>query len=289
MATLRAFEAAARLRSFSRAGDALGVTHGAISHRIRQLEDQLGERLFVRRGNTMEPTQAAGRYLASVRPALELLGAAFGTGDASAPRTLRIAVLPSFASHWLIPRLQRFHALHPAIVVSLDARLEVVPLGPGGADAAIRHGHGDWAGTQARHLVGEIAFPVCTPGYRDHMAIATPAALSHCRLLRHARLPWTPWFAAAGIQLPEPVDSAVFDDAGLLIDMARSGQGVMLARNLLVADALARGELVRLFDTAVAVDGAYWFVHPTGHAAHHREIALFHAWLVDALEGDGEH
>lgn len=283
MATLRAFEAAARHRSFSRAGDELGLTHGAISHRIRGLEEQVGEHLFVRRGNTMEPTQAAARYLASVRKALDLLAATFGTGAAGGVRTLRIAVLPSFASHWLVPRLHRFQAEHPDIVVSLDARLDIVPLGRGHADAAIRQGDGSWPGVYAERLVTEVAFPVCAPGYRARMTIETPADLARCHLLRHSWMPWTTWFASAGVDLPEPDDSASFTDAGLLIDMAVAGHGVMLGRTVVVADALASGRLVRLFDVSVPVAGAYWFVRPYAGGKLAKEVAAYGKWLATTL------
>lgn len=156
--TLRAFEAAARYGSFSRAAEELGLTHGAISHRIREFEERLGERLFMRRGNRMEPTAAAGRYLASTRKALGLLAATFGTGVDASLKTIRIAVLPSFASHWLMPRLQQFQAQNSGIAVTLDARLEVVPLGRGHADVAIRQGNGDWPGTRTERLVSESLF-----------------------------------------------------------------------------------------------------------------------------------
>jgi LysR family glycine cleavage system transcriptional activator len=283
LATLRAFEAAARHRSFSRAGDELGLTHGAISHRIRELEEQVGERLFTRRGNTMEPTQAAGRYLASVRKALDLLTATFGTGAGDTVRTLRIAVLPSFASHWLVPRLHRFQTEHPDIAVSLDARLDVMPLGRGHADAAIRQGDGSWPGVHAERLIGETAFPVCAPAYRERMKIKVPHDLSRCHLLRHSWLPWTTWFTAARVDLPEPNDSAAFTDAGLLIDMAIAGHGVMLGRDVLAADALATGRLVRLFDTNIPVAGAYWFVRPHAGGKLAKEITAFGEWLAATL------
>lgn len=282
--TLRAFEAAARHRSFSRAADEMGLTHGAISHRIRELEERLGERLFVRRGNAMEPTPDSAKYLASIRQALDLLAATFDARSGTAPVTLRVAALPSFASHWLVPRLKFFHAAHPNIAVSLDARLEIVPLGRGHPDAAIRQGNGAWPGTRAELLVGETIFPVCSPGYRDRMAIAEPNDLARCRLLRHSWSPWMRWFAAAGIDLPEPTDSAVFNDAGLLIDAAMAGDGVLLGRNVLVADALASSRLVRLFDVSAPFDGAYYFVQPASGGGRVREARVFGDWLATMLK-----
>lgn len=282
--TLRAFDAAARHRSFSRAGEELGLTHGAISHRIRELEEQLGERLFMRRGNAMEPTDAAGQYLAAVRQALDLLNATFNAGHGSTRRrTLRISALPSFASHWLVARLPHFEAEQPQIAVAIDARLEVVPLGRGHADAAIRHGKGNWPGVHAQWLAGEIIFPVCAPAYRERMAIEEPSDLARCRLLRHAWSPWTRWFSAAGLNFSEPDDSAVFADAGLLIDTAIAGHGVLLARDILVADAIASGRLVRLFETSIPFDDGYWFVRPQSGGRFAQDAIIFGEWLGATL------
>lgn len=113
----RALDAAERFRSYSRAATELGVTHGAISYRIRELEERLGEQLFVRRGNSMEPTSAARRILPAIRQSLGLIVSAFPPPAPTGQQIIRVGVLPSFAAKWLVPRLGNFHMRHPDISV----------------------------------------------------------------------------------------------------------------------------------------------------------------------------
>lgn len=283
--TLQALEAAARLRSFSRAAQELGVTHGAISHRIRELEERLGTRLFERQGNSMEPTAAARRLLPVVRQSLQLIGSIF-PAPAAARQVLRIGVLPSFAAHWLVPRLHAFHAAHPDVAIALDARLEVSPVGPGGVDAAIRYGAGHWPGLLAERLLEDRLFPACAPAYRDRIGIAGVQDLARCHLLRSSWQPWTPWFQLAGLALPEPADSEPYDDAGLQQDAAEAGHGVALVRRVIAHDALAGGRLVRLSPVELPFAGSYHFAHPPAPAGKAAALAAFGAWLTARLRQD---
>jgi LysR family glycine cleavage system transcriptional activator len=259
--TLRALEAAARNGSYSRAAAELGLTHGAVSHRLRALEDQIGYALFVREGNGMHPTPDALRLLIPVRQALDLLATAF-PDRATASRLLRVSLLPSMASRWLMPRVGRFRASNPDIDLRIDARLEFAPLTPGGADCAVRYGLGDWPGLHVAHLGDEVLFPVCTPDYRDRLAIRDPSDLMRATLLRHDRQLWRSWLDAAGLDAPEPVAGALFSDTNLLLDAAIAGEGVALARGRIVAGDLASGRLIRLFDAEVPDRYGYYVVRP---------------------------
>lgn len=259
--TLRALEAAARLGSYTRAAAELGLTHGAISHRLRALEESLGYPLFTREGNGMRPTPEALRLLVPVRQALDLLTSAF-PGPAIRSQVLRISLLPSMASRWLIPRVGQFRADNPDIDLRIDARLELAPLGAGGVDCAIRYGRGDWPDADVTKLGDELLFPVCTPEYRDRHGIAHPADLLRASLLRHDRQSWLEWFAAAGLAGPEPAGAPLFSDTNLMLDAAVAGQGVALGRGRIVAGEIASGRLVRLFDTAVTDRHSYHFLRP---------------------------
>jgi len=282
--TLRALEAAARHGSFSRAAEELGLTHGAISHRVREIEQRLDTRMFERRGNSMVPTAAARQLLPVVRQALELIGSLFPPPVADR-QLLRIGVLPSFAANWLVQRLDGFHEAHPHIAVSLDARLEVSVIGPGGVDAAVRYGQGEWPGLVADHLSQDWLFPVCSPAYRSRMAIDGAADFARCRLLRNSWQPWTPWFHAAGLQLAEPHDSAPFDDAGLMLDAAVAGHGIALARAVIAHDAISGGHLVRLSDVHIPFAGAYHYVSQPGQeGARGQAITAFGGWLKERLQ-----
>lgn len=259
--TLRALEAAARLGSYTRAAVELGVTHGAVSHRLRALEETLGHTLFIREGNGMRPSPEALRLAASVREALGVLATAF-PDRAHLSQILRVSLLPSMASRWLIPRVGQFRSEHPGIDLRIDARLELAPLTAGGVDCAIRYGSGDWPDVQVMHLGDEFLFPVCTPDYREKMGISQPGEMIRAVLLRHDRQSWRQWFDAAELDAAEPASAPLFSDTNLMLDAAIAGEGIALARGRIVAGDIASGRLIRLFDIAVKDRYSYYFLRP---------------------------
>lgn len=281
--TLRAFEAAARLRSYSRAAEQLGLTHSAISHAVRDLEVRVGTKLFERHGNTMQPTTFGNQLVPTIRQSLELLTSIFPQPAAEGPTHLRISVLPSFASHWLIRRLADFHMRYPSIAIVLDSRIELANIGPKGVDAAIRFGEGEWSGLLSTRLATETAFPVCSPAYLARRDLTTAEDLRACRLLRHSWQPWTPWFHAAGLAVSEPLSPPPYEDAGLLVDAAIAGDGVALVRRLLVADGLSSGVLVQPFSTEIPFPGAYYLVRSSRSSPKDALIDHFTEWLLEKL------
>lgn len=285
--TLRALEAAARHRSFTRAAEELGVTHGAISHRVREVEQRLDAAMFERRGNTMEPTQAARQILPTVRQSLELIASIFPPPAHAERQVLKIAVLPSFAAQWLVARLADFHETHPGISIALDARIDVSRIGADGADAAIRYGSGNWPGLAAERLLTDMLFPACSPEYRARLGIGSVADFARCRLLRNSWQTWTPWFQRAGLALPEPADSQPYDDAALMLEATIAGHGIALVRRVIAHDALEAGRLVRLSEVEIPFDGAYHFVWDA-HAPKPRldAIRAFGAWLSARLRAE---
>ncbi|ARS27228.1 LysR substrate-binding domain-containing protein [Sphingomonas sp. KC8] len=281
--TLRAFEAAARHRSYSRAAEELGITHGAISHRIRELEARLGTIMFERRGNSMEPTLAARRLLPTLRQSLDLIAGLFPAPSAAHRQVLRVGLLPSFAAHWLVPRLDAFHATHPDVAVALAPTLETSRFGQGGVDVAIRYGNGQWPGLRVEHLIGDRLFPACAPGYRTRMHIEGPDDFNRCRLLSNSWQSWTPWFRRAGVNMPEPSDPAPFDDAGLMIDAAIAGHGIALVRQVIAHDAITDGRLVRLSPIDIPFVGGYHYVQPMHATPKAHAIDTFGIWLTERL------
>lgn len=284
--TLRAFEAAARYNSFSRAAEELGITHGAVSHRIRELEERIGTSMFERRGNSMEPTAAARQMLPVIRQSLELIASVFPAPAQVGQQVLRIGLLPSFAAHWLVPRLHGFHAAHPDIAITLDARLEMSKVGPGGVDAAIRCGSGRWPGMSAEKLMGDTLFPACSPAYRARMALASVENFARCHLLRNSWHAWMPWFQKAGVEMAEPADSVPYEDAGLMMDAVIAGHGIGLVRKVIAHDALANGLLVRLSPVEVPFAAPYHMVTVQHPAAKARAIQLFTQWLKARMAED---
>ena len=262
---LRAFEAAARHLSYSRAADELSLTHGAISHNIARLEEDLGGvRLFMRSGQRMVLTEAGQLLLIDMREGLRMVGAAFEKARAKRPsmaaRTLTVSVLPSFAVRWLVPRLSRFQALRPEVDIAIRPSTSLALMdGRDGVDLAIRYGGGNWADLRSARLLKSMIFPVCSPEFLAKSPIQSPDDLRYLTLLRNPRQKWRPWFIAAGLDLPEPLQGPLYDDAGLLLQAAAQGQGVALARSALAADDLASGRLLRVCNEAIEDDYS-WFI-----------------------------
>jgi len=256
--TLRAFEAAARHESYSAAAAELGLTHGAISHRIRELEANLGVTLFRRVGTKMVPTRPAVTLLAQVREALNLLRRALPSPVRKQTGLLVISIHPSLATHWLVRRVGSFLRTVPGISMEIRSTADLGEFLGQGVDLAIRYGAGNWPNTGAERISGEVLFPVCTPEYRDAHRIRTPSDLRRCTLLRHAWQPWLPWLKAANLKMGEPTTGLMLSDTGILIEAAAAGEGVALVRSLFVLDDLKSGRLVRLFDIAVEDSYAYY-------------------------------
>lgn len=280
--TLRAFEAAGRLKSYSKAAEELGLTHGAVSHRIRELEQRLGVTLFRRVGNSMQLTSEGQMLEVQVRQGLSLLEQAFA-GPARAPAKSRshivVSAVPSLASTWLFARLSEFRAAHPEIDVELRVSDALNDYRKEGIDVGVRLGLGGWPGLHAAKLFDEALTPVCTPAYRDRLELRQPKDLDRAVLLRNAWTPWARWFRAVGLDWPEPSSGPKFDDSPLLLRAAVEGAGVALGRQWLAVDELRAGRLVAPFDLAIRDDFSYWLVWPTGRAGH-PEAVRFREWLA---------
>jgi LysR family transcriptional regulator, glycine cleavage system transcriptional activator len=287
--TLRAFEAAARLRSYSRAAEELHVTHGAISHRIRDLETRQGVQLFDRVGHRMMPTADAQKLLVQVRQILGLLDATFAAkptlrhGLGESRQTLVLSVLPAFASHWLLKRLPDFQRLHPDIEIDLRVTSDLVDLNTSGIDAAIRYGPGNWADVATTKLGDEHLFPVCSPALAARHSFRTVGDLASAPLLRSAWQPWTPWFQAVGITDAEPQSGASFSDVGLMLQSAVAGNGVALGRALLVGDLVDAGTLVQLSEITVPDIYGYYLVSSAKRSAS-KALQNFENWLKTSIE-----
>ena len=234
MQALRAFEAAARRQSLSRAAEALSLTHGAISHQIKALEAALNVRLIERAGRGIRLTEEGERLAARLRGALaEIEDALREASQRSNPRQLRVSVTPSFAARWLLPRLGRFIAQHKDIDVDVRSNMALIDFRRDDADVAIRHGLGNWPDVKAELLMSDTFFPVCTP--RLAARPTRPQELARFTLLRSDDESWKPWFDAVGLDWPEPSRGPIFNDSSLMLQAAAEGQGIALARSTLVA------------------------------------------------------
>lgn len=289
--TITAFRAVAELENLRAAADVLHLTHSAVSQQIRGLEDQLGFPLFDRRGRRVVLNPAGQALLRSVQAALATLddgvqaAAAAASGEA---QRLRVTVLPSFANRWLLPRIGRWRDRHPALPLEIDASIRMVDLMREGFHAAVRQGVGPWAGLASERLFEQP--PIIVVGSASsarRLLGAQPEALAREPLLGDSDL-WKDWFAAAGLRTNVRT-VAVFNDAGLMLQAAEQNLGLALSRELLAADALCDGRLVRLSPISITHPDAqpYHLVYPPG-LRDWPPLASFRQWLRDELDASLE-
>ena len=285
---LRAFEAAARHLSFTRAARELHVTQAAISHQVKALEEYLGVQLFRRLSRALLLTDQGQVYLPAASKALDLIhDATRQVLDHEAVGTLTISVMPSFAARWLVPRLGRFRKVWPDIDLRVDPSPEVVEFSRGDVDVAIRYGRGRYPGLASERLMTEDIFPVCSPALLEgEHPLREPTDLVHHTLLHDdGHGDWRTWLLAAHVENVDPTRGPVFTDSGMLIQAAMAGQGAALARGVLAGDELAAGRLVRPFELSLSTDFAYYFVCPED-LADRPKIAAFREWLLVEARGE---
>jgi len=276
---LRAFEAAARLESFSRAADELHVTHGAVSHQVRALEEFLGAPLFNRNGRRVVLTGDGRLFADRVRAALRDIGdAANSLRRPGRANRLTVSLLPSFAARWLMPRIGRFMMAHPEISINVHTSIAFVDFDREEADMAIRFGNGEWPKLEVEKFMDDEYFPVVSPRFNRGRLPARPAELGQLPLISSDGEPWAPWFKAAGLKLAEPT-GPIFDDSSLMVQAAIDARGIALVRRSIAEGDLAAGTLVRLFDVAIKASGSYYLVRPRGAAP--QKVLAFRAWMLE--------
>lgn len=285
---LRAFEAAARHLSFTRAAGELHVTQAAISHQVKALEEHLGRKLFRRLNRALLLTDDGQAYLPSVSRAFTLLNEATSNLlTKQAPGPLTVSALPSFAARWLVPRLGRFHKIRPDIDLRIDPSAQLTDFTDGDVNVCIRYGRGKYPGLRADWLMTEDIFPVCSPALLDGPhPITDPQDLEHQVLLHDdGHGDWRTWLLAAGVNLANPMRGPIFTDSSMLIQAAMAGQGVALARGVLAADELAAGRLVRPFTLSLPTEYAYYLVYPA-ESAEQPKVAAFRNWIISEARSE---
>src|SRR5260370_23791177 len=284
---VKAFEAAARSESFTRAAEELNVTQGAVSHQVKALEDTLGLKLFHRERQRLILTEAGRNYLAVVRDALDRI--AVGTErllQRQEGGVLTVNTSPDFAAKWLVNRLSHFADKHPDVDLRISATTQYVDFAREDVDIAIRHGDGTWPGLHVERLYSERLFPVCSPKLvAGRNRITKAADLLQFPLLRLEDAEnWTRLFEAAGVKAsvgPGPV----LNRASMLIDAAIDGQGIALARTALAAWDLINGRLVRPVDASLRMANTYWIVCPKA-VSNVPKIATFRNWVLAEAADD---
>jgi LysR family glycine cleavage system transcriptional activator len=285
---LKAFEAAARSESFTRAAEELCVTQGAVSHQVKSLEATLGIKLFSRERQRLIITEAGREYLIVIRDALDRIAA--GTERVVQRQNsgvLTVSTSPDFAAKWLVNRLGRFADAHPGIDLRISATMHHVDFAREDIDVAVRHGAGNWGGLEAVRLCSEELFPVCSPKLMSGRSrITKPADLLKFPLLHlDDWKAWSKWLDAAGISDFKMPRGPALNRASMLIDAAIDGQGIALARTALAAWDLINGRLARPFELSLKLSNTYWIVCPTATSTKPK-ITTFRDWLLAEAADD---
>lgn len=298
LTAVRAFEAAARLLSFTRAASELHVTQSAVSHQVRTLEDWLGFPLFHRNNREIQLTEEGIAYLPAVRSALNKLRAATESlVHRDFDELLSISTSESFATHWLIPRLSLFLKANPSLDVRLTTQNPVDEFGneseefaPPWIDAVIRYGRGNWPGLRTLKLFSEEISPVCAPALLEgEYPLTDPRNLRHHTLLHDdMQMQWRTWLLSAGFDDIEATRGPRFSHSHMVITAALRGLGVALGRSALVAEEIAAGNLVRPYEQQVPAEYSYYLL-TRDSSSEQPKISAFQRWLLAQVSQFTQH
>lgn len=290
MSLLCAFEAAARHQSFTAAAAELHLTQSAVSRQIRALEDRLGAELFVRERQTVRLSPAGQAYAEEIRGALmRIASAAVGLHANPQGGSLNLAILPTFGTRWLAPRLPQFFDQHPGITINLTTRLSQFDFQLEAVDAAIHFGPPDWPGAELALLMSETVVPACSPALLARHDFAQPSDLLRAPLLHLASRPdaWSRWFASHQVGHVDKADAQgmLFDQFATAAQAAVAGLGVALLPRFLITHELQQGDLVRALPHVPEMESAerYYLAWPTSRADYPPLQAL-RTWLVQAAQ-----
>ncbi|MBY0569140.1 MAG: transcriptional regulator GcvA [Hyphomonadaceae bacterium] len=294
--SVRVFEAAARSGSFTRAAEELGITGGAVSQHIRVLEEFAGQPLFRRLGRGVELTDAGHAAFSHASAAIaEMLQAGRAMRASMRGRRVSISTAPSFASKWLIPRLNLFQDLYPEVEVRMSADMTLVDFATTDIDLAVRYGAGGYEGLHCERLMSESVTVVASPRLLERRPPIQSAADLIDLPLIHDEAPerdpscptWSMWFAARGHKRDDAERGLRFNQSSLALEAAVAGKGLVLAKRQLALRDLADGALVAPLEEAHApLSFAYWLVWPRGRRFEPAQAA-FLAWLREqVIESD---
>ncbi|TWI46321.1 DNA-binding transcriptional LysR family regulator [Pseudomonas duriflava] len=280
---LIAFESAARHQSFTKAAEELALTQSAICRQVAGLEDFLGIELFRRSRRGVKLTEAGLSYSRQVaiqldaveRDALSMMSK-HGTGR------LELAVVPTFGTQWLLPRLKLFQALHPEVTVNLTNRTRPFLFANSDFDAALYFGDGDWSGTQTYFLMHEHSMPVCSPGLLAGRKVLNAADIAQMPLLQQTTRPyaWRHWFNSLDMSVPHDMAGPRYELFSMLAQAAIHDMGVALIPPFLIQRELAEGRLVIVKHHSFTSDRAYYLVIPERKVVS-ATLLVFRDWLTN--------
>jgi len=285
LASIRVFEAAARLKSFTRAAEELGMTQAAVSWQIKALEGRLGQSLFRRLPREVQPTEGGERLSRAATEAMTLLRRAVSDLTEADEHILSITTVATLATQWLAPRLGGFQLANPGLAVRLDTNPALLDLSRESFDVGIRSGHGDWPGLESQLLMPSVFTPLCSPTMAERLALAEPGDLLEAPRIGMEK-EWAAWFAAAGVATPSRASARLTADYQVLeVAAALGDQGVALASPILFEREIRAGLLVRPFRQTVSFHTGYFLVWPEGRGRSPK-IKRFREWLMAQAHAD---
>jgi LysR family glycine cleavage system transcriptional activator len=283
---LKAFEVAGSTGNFTRASELLNVTQSAVSRQVRQLEEQLGEPLLLRRHHHLQLTQAGRSLLQALQQSFDRIELTVrGIQQKQHLNRLRVNAPPTFASRWLLPRLGRLREVHPDIEVTLTSRLADNLAESGALDCAIRFGNGEWDNLESSRLMSERHIAVCSPTllarYRQSGVEIRHMTFLHVLAGEEQRyLTWPHWLDAAGIHRVDLRGGYEFDLLDMAIRAAIDGLGVTVADRQMIRHELATGQLIPVLDVQVEGHQSYWFSLRPGQSIS-PSLGVFRQWLIE--------
>jgi LysR family glycine cleavage system transcriptional activator len=289
LSALQAFEAAARHGSFTRAAEELDLTQGAVSRQVATLEDALGVTLFERVRQRVVLTPAGTTYADEIREALGRIAAATLSAMTlrGAGGTLGLAILPTFGTRWLIPRLPGFFRAHPEVTITFATRIVPFDFAADGLDAAIHFGDPIWPGADMHPLMGETIVPVASPSLLAETPLREPEDVLRVPLLQQATRPraWPEWLQAQGVSPGRATMGPTFEQFAMVARAAAAGLGLAVVPRFLVEEELRAGQLVIPFDRPITSRQSYWLVYPR-EKRDRPALAAFRAWLLAECAAD---
>jgi LysR family glycine cleavage system transcriptional activator len=276
---LRAFEAAARHLSFTRAAEELHVTQAAVSHQVKALEERVGVKLFRRLTRGLLLTEDGHALLPDLRDAFDRLAQAVDRiGRQGGQGTLTISLLTTFALGWLVPRLPRFQEAHPSIDVRLTTTARLIDFAVEDVDVAVRYGTGGWPGLRCDKIFDDVVTPLCNARFKERLR--KPADILNVPLLHEQyEHDWRTWFRAAGISAGQLKKGPIFDSTRVAMEAAIAGVGVAAGAPFLFKAELATGQLHQPFDLVVPNGKGYWLVSPEA-TSERPKIKALRDWML---------
>jgi len=284
---LRAFEAAARLSSFSRAGNELNVSHSTISHHIKGLEQELGVKLFHRENRQVALTAEAEKLFHVLQKSFDEISTALEAFPNNRRlEALKVTVTPSFANKWLIPHLRWFRTAHPEIEVQVKPSLKLNDFASEKLDVGVRTGFGKWQGLKSQHLMSVTMTPLCSRSYLEErggeitLDTICESTLIHADVIPGTGIEseWLEWLSIAKISHVEPQKNLSVQDPGLALLAAKDGLGIAMGYLELAAAEIAKGELIQPFPIVAAHPWSYYVVTPENNVGDTR-VNTFCEWL----------